>query len=194
MLNACGKSRARGFALIEALIAVAVLSVGLLGLAKLQVSSQRLAMESYQRAQAVILLQDMLARMNANRGAAPCYAVTTNAADGAPWLGNGFAGTIACTNGTPAQQAVAVNDLTQWDQLLKGAAESAGGTSVGAMILARGCISYDVTKNEYLVTVVWQGLVATAAPPAGLTCAKNNYNDEAQRRAISSVVRFAELI
>ena len=39
-----------GFTLIEALIALVVLSIGLLGLAKLQVSSRQFETESYQRA------------------------------------------------------------------------------------------------------------------------------------------------
>src|SRR3982750_4253955 len=88
-----------GFTLIEALIAVVVLAFGLLGMAKLQIGSNQYSMESYQRAQAVILMQDMANRLAANRYAAQCYAVTTDATTGSPSLGSGYSGTPGCTVG-----------------------------------------------------------------------------------------------
>lgn len=189
----------RGFTLIEVLVAIVVLSIGLLGMAKLQVSSRQYEMESYQRAQAVILLQDMVNRLNANRSAASCYAITTDNTAGSPWLGTGYSGPPACTTGTTAQQTRAVNDMTEWNTLLNGQSEtitSGGSTSnVGAMIGARGCVYYDSVNDQYIVTVAWQGLVHTSAP-SGLNCGKNQYggssNDDS-RRAISAVVKLATL-
>lgn len=192
MLTYAAQPRARGFALLEALIAIVVLAIGLLGLAKLQVGSQQLATESYQRAQAVILLQDMVNRLRANRGAALCYAVTTDAVNGTPWLGHGFNDTNICSIGTATQQQTAIDDLDQWNLLLQGTSETASGTNVGAMVLARGCISYDGTTDEYLVTVVWYGLMPTWEPT--VNCANDGYDNPAQRRAVSAAVRFANLI
>ncbi len=63
---ACG----RGFTLIEVLVAVVILSVGLLGLAGLQISGLRNNQEAYLRSQATIIAQDILERMRANRVAA----------------------------------------------------------------------------------------------------------------------------
>jgi type IV pilus assembly protein PilV len=183
----------RGFALLEALIAIVVLAVGLLGMAKLQVSSRQYEMESYQRAQAVILLQDMVSRLTANRYAAACYAVTTSAVDGTPWLGVGYSSTPACSTGTTTQQTAADTDVIAWDQLLKGASETNAGTNVGAMIGARGCVQYDAVTDQYVVTVAWQGLMQTAAPASGLTCGKDQYGNETQRRAVSAVVKLATL-
>lgn len=187
-------SRQNGFTLIEALIAIVVLAIGLLGMAKLQVGARQYQMESYQRAQAMILLQDMVNRINANRAAAACYAITIDTAAGSPWLGTGYSDTPTCTTGTVAQQTLAVADLQQWDLLLKGAAEvSSANTNVGAMIGARGCVVYDAVNNEYVVTVVWQGLMRTAAPSTGLTCGKDQYGTEEERRAVAATVRIATL-
>ena len=59
-----------------------ILLVGLLGLAGVMISSQRAELESYQRVQGLIILQDIVGRINANRNVAACYAFTTNAAAG----------------------------------------------------------------------------------------------------------------
>jgi type IV pilus assembly protein PilV len=187
-------ARTHGFTLIEVLIAIVVLAIGLLGLAKLQVGTNQYEMESYQRAQGVILLQDMVNRLNANRVVASCYDTTIYSPT---WLGTGFTGTPICTAGTATEQATAIADMTQWDQQLKGASETVnnGNTSVGAMINARGCIKYDATVSppQSVVTVVYQGLMQTASPDPSLTCAQGQYGPDTQRRAVSAVVNYAKL-
>jgi type IV pilus assembly protein PilV len=60
----------RGFTLIEVLVAVLVLSIGLLGLAALQATSLRFNHSAYMRTQATILAQDIADSMRANRGSA----------------------------------------------------------------------------------------------------------------------------
>lgn len=189
--------------MIEVLVTLLILLIGLLGLAGLQMQAQRSEMESYQRVQALVLLQDMVGRINANRKVASCYAaVTTDTTNGTPFLGTSSTITTpVCATGTAEQQAIAVQDMTDWNDLLLGAAEDAAGGSsctptscVGAMIGARGCVSYDATADLYMVTVVWQGLGKTSAPPVGQNCGKNLYGDEAQRRAVSLTVRIANLL
>ncbi|HCU54464.1 MAG TPA: type IV pilus modification protein PilV [Gammaproteobacteria bacterium] len=56
----------RGFSLLEVLIALAVFSFGLLGLAALQTVSLRIGHDSYQRTQATMLAYDIVDRMRAN--------------------------------------------------------------------------------------------------------------------------------
>ena len=56
----------QGFSLVEVLIALAVLSIGLLGLAALQTVSLRVGHDSYQRTQATMLAYDIVDRMRAN--------------------------------------------------------------------------------------------------------------------------------
>jgi len=182
----------KGFTLIEALIALVVLAIGLLGVAKLQSGTRQFEMESYQRAQAVILLQDMAGRLAANRAAAQCYAITTDAAAGSPWVGNGYGGPPACAAGSPTQQATAIADIVEWDRQLKGASETVGGANIGAMIGARGCITYDAANDYYRIEIAWQGLMQTGVP-AGLTCAKDQFGNDTQRRVVTTIVRFGAL-
>jgi type IV pilus assembly protein PilV len=58
--------RSAGFTLIEALVALVVLSVGLLGVAGLQLSGLRYNMSAGSRTQASYLANDVLDRMRAN--------------------------------------------------------------------------------------------------------------------------------
>lgn len=183
---------ARGYVLLEVLVSMVILAIGLLGVAKLQASTRQLETESYQRAQAVILLQDMVARMTANRKSASCYVITADA--GGPTFGHGGSAPANCASGAGniEQQNRAVADMAEWNQLLLGAAETINGDNAGAMIGARGCVQFDAASNLYVVTVTWQGLFATSSP-AGLTCGIGTYGDDAQRRAVSAVVRIPDL-
>jgi len=55
-----------GFTLIEVLVAVVVVSIGLLGLAELQISGLRANMSSEARSKATLLASDIVERMRAN--------------------------------------------------------------------------------------------------------------------------------
>jgi type IV pilus assembly protein PilV len=89
-----------GLNLLEVLIATLVLSVGLLGLAGLQVSSLKTAQNASLKQEATFLLYDLLERMRSNRQAvlAGSYIKTTNCNQLPP---------TSCTAATcsPAQQA-----------------------------------------------------------------------------------------
>jgi type IV pilus assembly protein PilV len=64
------RTRARGFTLVEVLVALVVLSIGLLGIASLQLSSLRWNHGASKRSQATLLAYDILDRMRANGTAA----------------------------------------------------------------------------------------------------------------------------
>lgn len=186
-------TRNAGFGMLEVLISMIIILVGLLGLAGLITLGQKAEMESYQRGQALILLQDMEDRINANRKVASCYAITT-LGDASEFLGTDGLVPSACAIGTPEQQATRDQDLASWNDSLLGAAEVAGGGNVGAMLGARGCIEQlDAAENTYLISIAWQGLSSTFAPPAGLACAKDLYGTDAQRRVVSTTLRIANL-
>lgn len=184
-----------GLTLVEVLVSVIILLVGLLGLAALMTNSQKAEAESYQRAQALLLLQDMVGRINANRAVAACYAVTTDASTGTPYLGVGAdVSTLVCGVGSATANTRAIQDLSAWSSLLAGASETSGGTNLGAMVGARGCVTQDDPTNRiYTVNVAWQGLTTTKAPDATLNCAKNLYGDERLRRVVSITLRIANL-
>jgi type IV pilus assembly protein PilV len=186
--------RQAGLTLIEVLVSVVILLVGLLGLAALMTSSEKAEAESYQRAHALLLLQDMVGRINANRAVSACYAITTDPAAGTPYLGTGSTLAPACGVGSASANTRAIQDLVEWGNLLAGAGEASGGTNVGAMIGARGCITEDDAANRiYTVSIAWQGLNATAAPNNALNCGKDLYGPENLRRVVSVPIRIANL-
>jgi len=164
-----------GFTMLEVLVTILILAFGLLGVAGLQARTQLAEMEAYQRAQAIVLLQDMVDRINANRKNAALYVTASPRGTGNPvedCIGAGYTGHQ--------------RDLCEWSNALLGAAEkTSGGTSVGAMIGARGCITNPVTTmpREFVVSVVWQGITPTVAP-LSTTCGQGLYGNEQTRRAI----------
>lgn len=175
----------QGALMLEVLVTIVILAVGLLGLAGLQARLQTSEVESYQRAQALLLLDDMVNRMTTNRNAAEAY-VTDSA------LGAG----VECPTATTTQTE---RDLSEWCLSLQGAAEKSGENDVGAMVGGRGCVE-SIGANQYMITVVWQGFVPLAAPPDSVTCGQGMYDSEQSRctgdlcrRAITTIVRIATL-
>lgn len=59
--------RVEGMTLVEVLVTLVIISVGLLGVAALQLTTVRNNSDAYVRAQAAVLASDMLDRMRANR-------------------------------------------------------------------------------------------------------------------------------
>jgi type IV pilus assembly protein PilV len=176
-------NRERGVSLLEALITIFILAFGILGLANLHAKLQTVEVESYARSQALVLLDDMAARLSAHRGIAPTY-VTTNP------VGTGDTQPTDCS-GTALGVA---RDMCEWSTALKGRTELSGSVAVGAMIGGRGCIEQlaGAVPPSYRVTVTWQGLSQTVAP--GVDCAQSLYGvNDALRRAVVKVVSIAAL-
>lgn len=177
----------RGASMIEVLVTLVIVAFGLLGLAGLQTRLQTSEMESYQRSQALLLLNDMSNRIATNRNNAASYATTA-----ASPLGAGM--TCPTTTTTVAQ-----SDLREWCNALQGAGEVTGGNKVGAMIGGRGCVE-DLGSGEYFITVAWQGLTPISAPPAAVGCGVSLYNtggsscvNDLCRRTVTTLVRIATL-
>jgi type IV pilus assembly protein PilV len=183
---------------MEVLITMFILLVGLLGIGALQSQAQIAELESYQRAQALILLSDIVDRMNTNRSTISCFNIS-NATSGVPYLGVGSTFTPACAAGTATYNTLADAAINDLDDLLKGDAEKLGGVSVGSMIGARGCMSYDAATELagttgtglYTVAVSWQGRSSLNVPT--VNCGNNLYGPEAQRRTVSTTLRIADL-
>lgn len=173
-----------GASMIEVLVSMLILMVGLLGLIGVMVQSQRAQLESYQRMQALLIAQDMAARISTNRAAADCY-VQASA------MGTGNTATpdaSGCASGSATQKTRATQDLVEWKAMLLGSSEVSGGNNVGSILGARGCITKDAS-GIFQIAVAWQGIQAVGAPPAGITCGSGSYGtDDAQRRAVSITV------
>ncbi|MGB9128630.1 MAG: type IV pilus modification protein PilV [Thiobacillus sp.] len=121
-----------GFTLLEVLVAVLVLSIGLLGLAGLMATSIRNNQSAYQRTQATWLAYDIVDRMRANRDTALASGYNTNL--GSP---------AACAAAPVLAGSMAAQDLTGWKTLL-------------ACSLPAGDGSVDVEADRTVtVTVQW---------------------------------------
>ncbi len=178
----------RGVTMIEVLVALLILTIGLLGVAGLQARMQSAQVEAFQRAQAIVLMQDMVDRINANRRNAANYAT-----GGTP-LGTGDSPASDCTT----LSTVAARDNCEWSKALTGASETkvSGGVTnkLGAMNAARGCIEVTVATmpREVLVSVVWQGIVPTVVP-GGTSCGSGNSDygsDGKLRRAMIARIKI----
>jgi type IV pilus assembly protein PilV len=169
-----------GVTMLEVLVTILIVAIALLGLAGLQARLRAAEQESFQRAQALILLQDMVDRIRANRHESPQYVTGTP-------LGTGNALDV-CAGLTDFKR-----DLCEWNNALLGASESSGGGSVGAMIGARGCITNTVATMpyEFVVAVAWQGLTPTSTPTVS-TCGQGSYGaNDAYRRVLATRVVFS---
>lgn len=125
-------ARERGFSLIEVLVALVVLSVGLLGLAALQSTATQFNASAYIRSQATILAYDIADRIRANRQAALDGAYTS-----------AYPGTNDCTNGALAG-TVAQQDLGAWRRALACSLPS-----------GNGAIRFDAGTQVLTILVRW---------------------------------------
>jgi type IV pilus assembly protein PilV len=144
---AFGRRSQGGFTLIEVLIAVIVLSIGLLGVASLQLTSKRGNFEAMQRAAATLYAEDLVERMRTNPSVLGSYVTSTGltltAAPSTP---------PDCTGGCTLPQLAEYDIAKWWDQL---AGESEGGR--GGLVTPTACLSNPVT-NEYIVAIAWRGM------------------------------------
>ncbi|MCZ6561208.1 MAG: type IV pilus modification protein PilV [Gammaproteobacteria bacterium] len=133
-LRHSARKRIRGFSLVESLVALVVLSVGLLGVARMYVYSLQSGRTALLNSQAVILAADMADRIRANRTAGIDYA--------------GAAANFGCINGgvdcTPTQMAA--NDLLFWQ------AEVAIALPNGQAGVA---VNVATLPTTFVITVVW---------------------------------------
>jgi type IV pilus assembly protein PilV len=130
-----------GFTLVEVLVALVVLSVGMLGIAALYLEGLRASRDALVRTQAVALAADMADRIRANRyipvGAGAYDPALVTAAQVAACETSGS----TCT---PAQMYA--NDLYRWQQAVQ-AALPAGNAVVNFAIVN--------TQPTYTITVTW---------------------------------------
>lgn len=187
MLTTARFRRNGGFSMVEVLVTTLIVAFGMLGLAGLQMKLQTSEMESYQRAQALVLLGDMSERLMANNANAASYVSTSV-------FGTGHSDPTSCASLTAGS---ADRDLCEWSYELKGSAETkSGGGNIGAMIGARGCITQVQAPNPasgvcqpgiYEIDVAWQGIVKTAVP--AVSCGEDQYGtDNAFRRVVTRFV------
>jgi type IV pilus assembly protein PilV len=116
----------RGFSLMEVLVALAILSVGLLGLAALQATALRANQGANFRSQATNASYDVLDMIRANRLNANAY--NTN-----------------FTSAIPAGTTTAAEDVRRWKINLR---NTIGASAQGRVAIAGGVVTVDVRWTD----------------------------------------------
>ncbi len=106
-------TKQNGFTLIEVLITLLILSIGLLGLAGLQMTALKLNDSAERRSQATILAYDILDRMRANRAEAESGAYNIDTSATTPTAAS-CAGASSDCSATEMKDY----DLYEWSQAL----------------------------------------------------------------------------
>lgn len=141
-----GGNLERGFTLIEILVAMLILSIGLLGIASMQVQGMRNNQSAYLKSQASLLAYDIADRIRMNRTRAL-------AGDYTPFDTKGQIpadpGCMDSANGCSAANH-ANSDLAEWSSRINGTV-----SGISMLPDAQGLISVDAA-NVFTVSVNWQ--------------------------------------
>ena len=163
------KSPARGFGLIEVLIAVAVVAIGLLGFAKMQALSVGSTHNSGTRALIALQASGLAGAMRANEaywgaGLAPATFTVTGSTLGDSTL-NGM--TTDCTAGTCTAAQVAAYDLKAWGASLAAMFPSSTAT-VSCSTTIGTPVTCTITVNWSEKTIAVNASVAGSSAPSTL--------------------------
>src|SRR5215831_18406550 len=141
---------ASGFTLLEVLVALLVMSIGLLGIGKMMLLSARANDSAYMRSQATALAYTMLDALRANRDAAVSQGYDT--AQVVPKR-------LACATAAPGCNSgqVAQNDTFLWNQALGTALPNGAGSVVTVASPDPNTGANNVTAT---ITVTWADKVA----------------------------------
>jgi type IV pilus assembly protein PilV len=173
-MNLNNRKHSSGFTLLEVLVAVLVLSFGLLGIAGLLLASVQNNSVSTQRTTATFLAQDMADRMRSNINATKVSDIN-GVAQTAYYLSADVDANTNCfgiaSTGCNSRQAVAARDLFVWRQQIRESLP--GGTGIvcrdstpddgirGDLIanatanLGHGC-DLDAGDSPWVIKIFWQ--------------------------------------
>ena len=143
----------QGVSLIESMIALLVISIGLLGIAAMQITAMRMNTSALNHSQSVWIAYDMADRIRANYVEFNNYSIDTN---------NTY--TQDCVDGSCDSDQMMDADAADWSALIQN------------LPAGRGLVTSPVA-NELLIKVMWDdegtGAIGTACgtdPTIDLTC------------------------
>jgi type IV pilus assembly protein PilV len=134
---------ARGFSLVEVLVALVVLATGMLGIASLYVTTLRASGSAISRMQAVNLASDLGDRIRANRTAKEAY-------EGAAAADEAAADDCLGSTANCSAELLAASDLFYWNQQIASALPGGPTGTVTVTPVAGGLATYQIqiTWNE----------------------------------------------
>lgn len=158
--KACSNHPQRGASLIEALVSILILSLGLLGLAGLQLNALAFQKSSWATNRVAELTGDIAERIRANPGASYTYVNTySTASSAAPSI------TGCRTSGTCNADQIALDDIGNW--LIKAQTSLPGGAAMLQGDLATGFTVTAMYRDKDFVDPI------TGAPSTAVVCAAN---------------------
>jgi len=122
-----------GFTMIEVLIAVLILSIGLLGLAGLQTYSLKNNHSAYLRSQSTFLAYDIVDRIRANSPSATAYSYNSGLATPPP---------------APTGSGITLTDLTEWRTALMDVLPAASGSIAISGSILTVIVQWDDSRGE----------------------------------------------
>ena len=156
----------KGFTLMEVMVALAVITIGLLGIAGMQLFSLKTNHDAYLRTQAGFIAYSLIDKMRANRDEALAGSYNIDIDDG-PSIGTN------CYSANCGSSSLAQFDLNLWKcELGKFSDDAICSTALSVTpILPNGDGSVALSGNEITVTVQWQDSLnrdATTTTPRSL--------------------------
>ena len=150
-----GHVNAKGFTMIELLIAVVVISIGILGTVAAQVLAKKASYDARQRTFATQVAEDVISRMR-----------TVSASNLLPRFAGTYTGELntpskLCSTASSNCSATEVIDseLWHWEQFMLGELVTHSGKARSGLTKPTTCIT--VTNEAVKVVVSWQGRVKT---------------------------------
>lgn len=157
-----------GMSLIEVMVAVFVVSIGLLGVARMEILAKQSNVEAIQRTTATQLAQQIIEKMRANPSQLSAYVGQVLGAGNLTKPTDCSTATASCTT---AQ--LATWDLYAWEQSLMGADEvnTSTTTNAGGLDSPRGCITGPTGggPGAYTISIAWRGKTPMTNPTS-TTC------------------------
>ena len=183
MVRIMFQTRQKGIGLVEVLVALMIFSIGMLGIASLQIISKRSSFEAQQRQEAVFMANDMISRIN-NSGLTPSQIKTYYdgqdfSADSAP------ESPYDCMDNDCNVGQLVAYDLSRWHKNIYGSAVEAGsGKKVSGLVGTRGCIDVEQAGGEVskvTVTIAWLSMSSMSGDKQRVCAA----GDSAKQREVS---------
>jgi type IV pilus assembly protein PilV len=182
-----------GFSLLELLVALVIFSIGLLGIAGLQIVSKQANYESQQRTMASQVANALLEDMRTNGTGISIY---TAASD----LGGGTLTSLPVSNcrdpNTPCSAAQkAVHDLWHWERVVDGVQEMGVDGAAGGVVLPTICIDGPGggVAGVYAVSIAWRGGAEMSNPDRSQCGAgSGNYGTGDAFRRVLQVATFID--